>query len=124
MALRSAAPKIPPKSSVSPRLPFYKNHPLLSRSESTLTQVLIPLHLNSFRMNTYIKPGGGPLHQPQSFATCHPHNAGGRAHSLPSILVGKEKWKLAPRGELSPAHKRPPCDSTMERQIRSPIPVP
>ena len=41
-----------------------------------------------------------------------------------SSLVGNVKENLAPRGGLSAAHNRPPCDSTMERLIRSPIPVP
>ena len=41
-----------------------------------------------------------------------------------SALVGRVKQKLAPRGELLAAHKRPPCDSTMERLIRRPMPVP
>src|ERR1019366_2915054 len=45
-------------------------------------------------------------------------------HSGPSILVGRVKAKRAPRGELSAAHRRPPCDSTIERLIRSPMPVP
>jgi hypothetical protein len=31
---------------------------------------------------------------------------------------------VAPREALSAAHKRPPCDSTMERLIESPIPMP
>jgi hypothetical protein len=57
-------PKISAKSSVSPGLPFYKNRSLLSCSESTLPQVLIPLHFNSFRMNAYKKLGGVPLFQP------------------------------------------------------------
>ena len=39
-------------------------------------------------------------------------------------LVGRVKRKLAPRGELSAAHKRPPCDSIIERLMRSPMPVP
>src|SRR5271168_5102824 len=34
------------------------------------------------------------------------------------------KQNLAPRGGLLAAHKRPPFDSTMERLICSPIPVP
>src|SRR5271169_1629065 len=45
-------------------------------------------------------------------------------HSSASDLVGRVKKKLAPRGKLSEAHRRPPCDSTMERLIRSPMPVP
>ena len=36
-------------------------------------------------------------------------------HSGASALVGRVKQKHAPRGELSAAHKRPPCDSTIER---------
>jgi len=50
--------------------------------------------------------------------------SGCRRHSWPSILVGRVKAKHAPRGKLSAAHKRPPCDSMMERLIRSPMPVP
>ena len=34
------------------------------------------------------------------------------------------KQNLAPRGGLSAAHKRPRCDSTLERLIHSPISVP
>ncbi|MCU1316409.1 MAG: hypothetical protein JWN63_1731 [Candidatus Acidoferrum typicum] len=45
-------------------------------------------------------------------------------HSSASALVGRVKQKLAPRGELLAAHKWPPCDSIMERLIRSPMPVP
>src|SRR5882672_447299 len=45
-------------------------------------------------------------------------------HSCASALVDRAKQKLAPRGELSVAHRRPPCDSTMDRLIRSPMPVP
>jgi hypothetical protein len=59
MRLRRAVPKIPPKSSVPPTLPLYKNPPLLTHSESTLLQLLIPLHFISSRINTYKKPGGG-----------------------------------------------------------------
>src|SRR6266446_7988902 len=45
-------------------------------------------------------------------------------HSGASALVGRLKQKLAPRGELLAAHKRPPCDSMMEWLMRSPMPVP
>src|SRR5258708_282073 len=45
-------------------------------------------------------------------------------HSSAAALMGRVKQKLAPRGELSAAHKRPPCDSTIERLMRSPMPVP
>jgi len=43
---------------------------------------------------------------------------------MPSFLVDSVKQKLAPRGELPSAHKRPPCASTIDRLIESPIPVP
>ena len=45
-------------------------------------------------------------------------------HPFVSALAGKVKQKFAPRGELLAAHKRPPCDSMMERLMRSPMPVP
>jgi hypothetical protein len=61
MRSRRAVPKIPPKSSVPPTLPFYKSRRLLTHPESTLLQVLIPLHFNSPRINTYKKPGRGSL---------------------------------------------------------------
>src|ERR1700687_1102102 len=44
-------------------------------------------------------------------------------HPSASALVGRVKQKLAPRGELLAAHKRPPCDSIMVRLMRSPMPV-
>jgi len=47
-----------------------------------------------------------------------------KTESRVPLLVGSVKQNVAPRGGLSAAHKRPPCDSTMERLIRSPIPVP
>src|SRR5271155_2325127 len=59
MRLHRAVPKIPAKSSVPPELPFNKSRLFLTRSESTLPQVLIPLHFNSSRINTYKKRGGG-----------------------------------------------------------------
>jgi hypothetical protein len=66
MRLRRAVLQIPAKSSVPPRLPFYKNHLLPTRSQSTLPQPLISLHFNSFRTNVYKKPGGsGPAANPK-----------------------------------------------------------
>ena len=59
MPARLAVLKIPLKSSVSPGLPLYKNRAPLTHPESTLLQVLIPLHFNSPRINTYKKLGGG-----------------------------------------------------------------
>src|SRR6266404_1891028 len=65
----------------------------------------------------------GGTHQVVVINDKHRGDGCGR-HSWTSTLVGKVRLKLAPRGELSAAHKRPPCDSTMERLIRSPMPVP
>src|SRR6201987_2863059 len=38
--------------------------------------------------------------------------------------IGKVKWKVAPRPPLVVAHNRPPCDSTIERLMANPIPLP
>jgi len=59
MRLRRAVPKFPAKSSAPPRLPLRKNRSLRTRSESTLPQLLIPLHFKSFISNVYKKPGEG-----------------------------------------------------------------
>jgi hypothetical protein len=76
MRLRRAVLQIPSKSSVPSRLPFYKDCPPPTHSKSTLPQLLIPLHFNSPRINTYKKPGGGPSFPLQSFTTRHyPHRA-------------------------------------------------
>jgi hypothetical protein len=57
MRVRCAVLQIPAKSSVPLRLPFHKNCSPLNPSQSTLPQLLIPLHFNSFRSNTYNNPG-------------------------------------------------------------------
>ena len=72
MRLRRAVLQIPAKSSVPLRLPFHKNRSLLTPSQSTLPQLLIPLHFNSFRSNAYKKPRGrgqgrGPAANPKFF---------------------------------------------------------
>jgi hypothetical protein len=46
-----------------------------------------------------------------------------RSHSRAPAL-GSVKLKVAPRPELGVAHKRPPWDSTIDRLIESPMPVP
>jgi hypothetical protein len=87
MCLRRAVPKIPPKSSVPPTLPFYKIRPLLTHPESTLLQVLIPLHFNSPRINTYKKPGGGaPLFTPKFCNSLLLQCSSFRAHQRGSCL--------------------------------------
>jgi len=55
MRLHSAALQTPIKSSVPPGLPLHNLCPRLTHSESTLPQLLIPLHFNSPRINTYKK---------------------------------------------------------------------
>jgi hypothetical protein len=77
MRPRRAVLQTPPKSSVPPRLPLYNCRPLLTPSKSTLLQLLIPLHFNSSRINTYKKPGRGSLLSTRKFCnssllTCHP----------------------------------------------------
>src|SRR5438105_2099857 len=52
------------------------------------------------------------------------HGCSRLGHDSVYTLVGSVRENVAPRGELSEAHKRPPCDSTMERLIDSPIPSP
>jgi hypothetical protein len=58
MRLRRAVLQIPAKSSVPPRLPFHKNRSFPNPSQSTFTQLLIPLHFNSFSSNAYKKTRG------------------------------------------------------------------
>jgi len=73
MRLRRAVLQIPPKSSVPPGLLLHKNPHPLTRAESTLTQVLIPLHFISFISNTYKKPGGGtPSSSPKVWQLVNP----------------------------------------------------
>jgi hypothetical protein len=61
MRPRRAVLQNPSKSSVPPGLLSYNSCPLLTPSKSTLLQVLIPLHFNSPRINTYKKPGRGSV---------------------------------------------------------------
>src|SRR5207249_5947312 len=66
-----------------------------------------------------------------------PNLACGRIHHdelrrLPGAMLasagagptGRENWKMAPCGSFGVAHSRPPCASTMERLIASPMPMP
>lgn len=59
MRLCCAVPKATLISSVPAGLLFHKSRLRRTRSESTLPQVLIPLHFKSFRSNTYKIPGEG-----------------------------------------------------------------
>jgi hypothetical protein len=59
MRLRCAVPKIPTISLISRWLPLYKVRLFQTHSQSTLLQVLIPLHFNSPRISVYKNPGEG-----------------------------------------------------------------
>src|SRR5579863_391020 len=82
--------------------PLRKHLILSTRLESTLLQVLIPRHFNSFRRNTYEKPGGGHRRKPQSLATRHYSGVFRMAtherqqlqslHSLPHIFHHPRAW--------------------------------
>src|SRR5208282_4314749 len=84
MRLRCAVPKIPAKPSVPPTLPLHKGHPRPTPSESTLPQLLIPLHFKSFISNAYKKPqGGGPTSSPKVWQPVTRHAPHLRTHSKP-----------------------------------------
>jgi hypothetical protein len=73
----------PSKSLVPPRLLFYKSRSPLTHSESTLLQLLIPLHFNSPRINTYKKPGEGDLLPTPKFCNSllpAPHHTDAKQH--------------------------------------------
>jgi hypothetical protein len=82
MRLRRAVPKIPLKSSAPSRLPLHKSHIFPSHSESTLPQMLIPLHFNSRRFRVYKKTGEGvpPLH-PKVLQLVTPATPSSRTHT-------------------------------------------
>src|SRR5580704_86855 len=92
MPPRRAVLQTPPKSSVPHRLPFYKRCPPPTRSKSTLLQLLIRLHFNSPRINTYKKPGGGSLLPTPKFYNSsllvYPERCG-RGPCLPRSLVAR-----------------------------------
>ena len=72
MRLPRVVPKTPAKSSVPPRSPTRNRRHLPTHSKSTLPQVLIPLHFNSFRLNAYAKSGGGALESAPKFCNSSP----------------------------------------------------
>jgi hypothetical protein len=59
MASRRIVLQTRPIFSVLPELPFYKSRPFRTRPESTLPQLLIPLHFNFSRINIYKKTAEG-----------------------------------------------------------------
>jgi hypothetical protein len=101
MRLRRAVLQISPKSSVPPRLLVYKSRPLLTHPESTLLQVLIPLHFNSPRINTYVKPGGGyPSFNPKVLQLVTMYAS--PISSFPVTLLPRAKARGTSRSPLSP----------------------
>lgn len=100
MRLRRAVPKIPPKSSVAPGLPVYKNRSALTHSESTLPQVLIPLDFNSPRINTYKKPGRGSLPNLQYFANSSLRPAPSFRAQQSQIPIPSEGFSISARPSL------------------------
>ncbi len=93
MRLRRAVPKIPAKFSILPRLPLNKSGPLPTRSESTLPQLLIPLHFNSCISNAYRKPGEGvPRSSPKvlqlvTLRSAFPRTCRNSRNSIPLIRL-------------------------------------
>ena len=47
-----------------------------------------------------------------------------RRHGAAFASIGNVKMNVAPCGSFFSAHNRPPCSSTIERQIASPMPMP
>src|SRR5262249_49851168 len=47
-----------------------------------------------------------------------------RLHGASGGSIGNVKMNVAPRDLLFSAHNRPPCDSTIERQMANPMPIP
>ena len=111
MRLPRAVPKIPPKPSVSPRLPLYKSRPFLTRSKSTLPQMLIPLHFNSRRIRVYKKTGEGissVWRRGLQLVTTPASSIRARTNSRkPNHLYALLTILWIPRGEGGEAHFRP-----------------
>ena len=83
MLLRRAVLQTSSKSSVPPQLPSYKGLPLPTPSKSRRIQLLIPLHFNSPRINTYKKPARGSLLPASEFCNSSlpaPHNTHAKQH--------------------------------------------
>jgi hypothetical protein len=98
MRLSCAILKTPPKSSVPPRLPFYKSRTLRTPSESTLPQLFIPPGFNSRISNTYKKPGeGGPPFSPkvlQLVTPLYPKRIGRGATLFARLRINIIPWDL------------------------------
>jgi hypothetical protein len=92
MRLRRAVPQIPPRSFVPRGLRLCKSRLFLTRSESTLPQVLIPLHFNSRRINVYKKPVEGvpPLY-PKVLQLVNRHTKSSRIANLFGIRTSTKR---------------------------------
>jgi hypothetical protein len=101
MRLRCAVPKIPAKSSVPPRSPIRNRRYLPTHSDSTLPQVLIRLHFNSFIRNACTKPAGGPPNPPQSFATRHPPHRAVIPHAARILWVHSARTRSWQRAHIN-----------------------
>jgi len=111
MRLRRAVPKIPAKSPVPPRSPLYKLRPLPTPSESTLPQLLIPLHFKSFISNTYKKQGRGALLKAPKFVNSPlraPLSSGHTQTPTTSIPSFTSAHLPSPWGWVSSAPSLPP----------------
>jgi hypothetical protein len=135
MRLRHAVLQTPAESSVLPRLPLHNSRPLLTHSESTLPQLLIPLHFNFPRINTSKKPGGGyPSQGPKVLQLVTTHTTARCTQQLPqpqsrlwftSRFSGHPGgWGVPPEGQPSLAdHRLSPritdtCQAPMVRSYR------
>ena len=116
MLPRRAVLPTPPRSSVPTRLLFYKNCSPLTHSKSTLIQLLIPLHFNSPRINTYKEQGRESFLRAPKFynsSLSAPHYTHAKQHPpvsfaslsvtpFPATLTGHSQLTENP-GTLSPA---------------------
>ncbi len=87
MRLRRAVLQIPARRLPPPRLPFYKIRSLLTCSESTLPQMLIPLHFNCPIVNTYEKPGRGSFLRAPKFCNSPMRAPRGRSEPGSNLSV-------------------------------------
>jgi hypothetical protein len=137
MRLRRAVLQISAKSSVPPRLPLHKSRSLPSPSQSTLPQLLIPRHFNSFSSNVYKKPRGRrPSADPGVCKLVIRHAPHLRAHTNtrnPNPLIHLLHGSLdTPGGGVSPfsatsaisALRSPSHSAATSARTRKPSPAP
>src|SRR5580658_2312225 len=104
--LRPAA-QTRPRSPVPPRPPLHKINALPTLSESTLPQLLIPLHFNSFISNVYEKPqGGGPTGHTFCRSLAKSAQASARARSRPPVQGHRPIHRMHHRCTRSPCFQQ------------------